>query len=173
MRLSGILTPFYNAYNKMATRGTSTLTTKHSLRDDKAFPSFMNCPHENFINELYYRPDQDGVFSAARHWCFLGEITDKMVFNRLCLTVKDKDNLQVPANFHLDSPGMRTFAPGMSNFPVHRNVPQALVDNGNTIAILYAQQHPFMDGSFGFRIEDADVVQVWIFLKEKIEREKI
>jgi hypothetical protein len=55
---------------------------------------------------------------------------------------------------------MRVFEPGMGNFPTHRNVPEALVKDGNTIAILYAEQHPFMDMTVGFRIEDADLVQV-------------
>ncbi|KAI9458197.1 hypothetical protein BJY52DRAFT_440826 [Lactarius psammicola] len=60
----------------------------------------------------------------------------------------------------------RVFTPGMSNFPVHRNVPKSLTNKGNTIAILYGQQHNFMDGSVGFRIEDADFVQVRPILLE-------
>ena len=140
-----------------------SLTLAHEnthLRDERAFPSFRECPHENDIPYSYYREREDGVYTPTRHWCFLGEITGKLVFNRLCLWVKDKEGEEVSANFHLGPQGMRTFTPGMSNFPVHRNVPESLTDEGNTIAILYGQQHDFMDGSVGFRIEDADQVQV-------------
>ena len=133
-----------------------------NLRDEKAFPSFSQCPHENDIPYAYYRERGDGAYAPIRHWCFLGEISDRLVFNRLCLWVKDrKGEALTPANFHLESRTFgRTFTPGMSNFPVHRNVPEPLTNKGNTIAILYAQQHNFMDGSVGFRIEDADLVQV-------------
>jgi hypothetical protein len=48
----------------------------------------------------------------------------------------------------------------MSNFPVHPNIPEPLTEEGNTIAILYAEQHNFMDGTIGFRIEDANRVHV-------------
>jgi hypothetical protein len=120
----------------------------------------MKCPHEDDIPDFYYRPRANGMYAPVRHWCFLGEITAKMVFNRLCLTVRDREGVEVPANFHLDGGGTRVFTPGMSNFPTHPNVPEPLVKEGNTIAILYGQRHFFMDGSVGFRIEDADLVQV-------------
>lgn len=130
-----------------------------NLQDEQAFPSFEDCPHENDIPDDYYR-QRDGVFYPIRHWCFLGEITYRLVFNRLCLTVKDRRGEEVPANFHLDSRGPRMFTPGMSNFPIHPNIPESLTEEGNTIAILYAEQHNFMDGTIGFRIEDANRVQV-------------
>ncbi|KAH9040410.1 hypothetical protein EDB85DRAFT_1858851 [Lactarius pseudohatsudake] len=150
----------------MKERSASTTT---NLRDEKAFPSFRECPHENDIPYTYYRGREDGVYAPIRHWCFLGEITEKMVFNRLCLWVKDRRGSEVPANFHLDPPHIgRVFTPGMSNFPAHRNVPKSLTDKGNTIAILYAQQHNFMDGSVGFRIEDADLVQFFPCTLERL-----
>ncbi len=149
----------------MKERSTPTST---GLRDEKAFPSFRECPHENGIPYAYYRESEAGVYAPIRHWCFLGEITDRMVFNRLCLTVKDRRGDEVPANFHLEPPQFgRVFTPGMSNFPVHRNVPEALTNKGNTIAILYAQQHDFVDGFVGFRIEEADLVQVRPILLER------
>jgi len=139
-----------------------------SLRDEQAFPSFQKCPHENGVPATYYRQSEVGAYHPIRHWCFLGEITDKLVFIRLCLTVKDKRGQKVSANFHLDSVGgPRMFTPGMSNFPVHPNIPQSLTE-GNTIAILYAQQHNFMDGSIGFRIEEADFVQFFPCTLERL-----
>ncbi|KAH9000380.1 hypothetical protein EDB92DRAFT_495961 [Lactarius akahatsu] len=121
--------------------------TSTNLRDEKVFPSFRECPDENDIPYAYYREREEGVYTPIRHWCYLGEITESVVFTRLCLTVKDKRGDNVTTSFYLDShqPGgaFTTFTPGMSNFPVHRNVPKPLTDKGNTIAILYAQQHDF------------------------------
>jgi len=119
--------------------------TSTNLQDEQAFRSFSECPH--FDRE-------DGVYGPLRHWCYLGEITERVVFTRLCLTVKDKKGDKVIVSFYLDSD-----KPGIFNFPVHRNVPEPLTNRGNTIAILYAQQHNFLDGSIGFRIEDAEKVQ--------------
>jgi hypothetical protein len=126
--------------------------TSTNLQDEQAFRSFSECPH--FDRE-------DGVYGPLRHWCYLGEITERVVFTRLCLTVKDKKGDKVIVSFYLDSD-----KPGIFNFPVHRNVPEPLTNRGNTIAILYAQQHNFLDGSIGFRIEDAEKVQVRPILLE-------
>ena len=142
-----------------------------SLQDRQAFPSFENCPHEDDVPITYYRQREVGVFHPIRHWCFLGEITHRLVFNRLCLWVKDRRGQEISANFHLNSdraPGFRMFTPGMSNFPNHPNIPESLTEEGNTIAILYGQQHDFMDGSIGFRIEEADLVQVSLVSAEGI-----
>src|SRR6266702_81682 len=75
--------------------------TSTNLRYEKAFPSFRECPHENDIPYAYYREREAGVYAPIRHWCFLGEITYRMVFNRLCLRVKDRRGDEVPANFTL------------------------------------------------------------------------
>lgn len=129
------------------------------LNDEEAFPRFLDCPYDNEIRD-HYRELEDGSHVPIRHWCFLGEITYRLVFNRLCLTVKDRRGEEVPTNFHLNSGGPRMFTPGMSNFPIHPNIPKSLTEEGNTIAILYAERHNFMDGTIGFRIEDANRVQV-------------
>ena len=135
--------------------------TSTNLRDEKAFPSFRECPHENDIPYASYDESEEGVLVPIRHWCFLGEITERVVFTRLCLTVKDRRGDKITVSFYLDS----QFG-GVFDFPVHRNVPKSLTNKGNTIAILYAQQHDFVDGSIGFRIEDADQVQVRPILLE-------
>lgn len=145
--------------------------TSTNLQDEQAFPSFRECPHENEVPyaSAYYGRREDGTYAPKRHWCFLGEITDQMVFNRLRLWVKDKKGEVVVAHFHLGTPQSgRVFTPGMSNFPVHPNVPQSLADKGNTMAILYAHQHDFVDGSTGFRIEDADLVQFFPCTLERL-----
>ena len=144
----------------MAARSKPTYT---DLRDTRAFPSFGSCPDENDVPDVYYRESRDGVYSPSRHWCFLGEIIDNSALFRLRLSVLDKEGGTVPVAFHLDRdrPAFRVIEPSrIEEKPDHRNLPHDLIDNGNTIAVLYAQQHFFADGTTGFRIEDADFVQV-------------
>jgi len=135
------------------------------LKDEEVFTPYQNCPDEV---EITY-----GGCLPIHHWCFLGEITESVVTTRLCLTVKDRMGKEVTVSFYLDSPesgggslgGFKYFTPGI--FPVHPNIPQSLTE-GNTIAILYAQQHNFMDGSIGFRIEEADFVQFFPCTLERL-----
>jgi hypothetical protein len=138
-----------------------------SLRDARAFPSFASCPHEGGIPHTYYREREDGIYRPSRHWCFLGEITESSALFRLQLSVQDKEGQTVPIWFHLDRdpPPIRsmilpTGGSGSAGLPDHRNLPHDLIDSGNTVAVLYAQRHPFFDSTIGLRIEDADAVQV-------------
>ena len=140
------------------------------LNDEEAFPTYRDCPIELEIPypRDHYRELEGGGFVPIRHWCFLGEITESVVFTRLCLEVKDKIGKVVTASFYLDSPGLGgRFTPGMSNSPVHPNIPESLTKKGNTIAILYPDQHEFADGSIGFRIEKGEFVQVGPILLEE------
>lgn len=130
----------------------SLTPTSTNIQDEEAFPSFEDCPHENDIPFTYYR-ERGGVYYPIRHWCFLGEITHRLVFNRLCLTVKDRTGKTITVSFYLNPHTL-------GEMPVHPNIPKALTKKGNTIAILYPEQHNFMDGTIGFRIEDATRVQV-------------
>ena len=142
------------------------------LDDEEAFPTFRDCPIELEIPypRDHYREREGGGFIPIRHWCFLGQITESVVFTRLCLEVKDRTGKVVIASFYLDSLGFgarfTSFTPGMINFPVHPNIPKSLTKKGNTIAILYPEQHEFADGSIGFRIENGDFVQVGPILLE-------
>ena len=87
-----------------------------------------------------------------------------MTFIRLRLWVQDKDGETIPIAFHLDHrdrPMFRVIQPEEADIkPDHPNLPIHLIEKGNTIAVLYGQRHPFFDGTVGFRIEDADFVQV-------------
>jgi hypothetical protein len=145
----------------MTTAVSPSLT---SLRDPLPFPSFESCPHENYVSQPYFRL-QRGVYTASRHWCFLGEITDTTTMIRLRLWVRDKDGeSMIPIAFHLDAgkgSGFRVIMPDDVEVKnIHPNLPDQLIKKGNTIAVLYAQQHNFFDGTIGLRIEDADFVQV-------------
>ena len=131
-----------------------------NLQDERAFPSFSQCPYEGYYD--YYHNREDGVFPPTRHWCYLGEITERQHFTRLRLTVKDRKGDNVITAFYLDP----SISFGITDVPLHPNVPMSLTSEGNTIAILYAQQHDFLDRTVGFRIEDADQVQVRRILRE-------
>ena len=128
--------------------------TSTNLQNEQAFPSFSQCPHEGDYDD--YRDREDGVFPPTRHWCYLGEITEKEHLTRLRLTVKDRKGDRVITAFYLDS----SISAGITDIPVHPNVPMSLTNKGNTIAILYALRHDFLDQTVGFRIEDANQVQV-------------
>jgi len=139
--------------------------TSTSLRDERAFPSFSECPHENDIRSAYYSADpEEGVMVPIRNWCYLGEITEREAFTRLRLTVKDKEGDEVITGFYLDSGS----SGGVFDLPVHPNVPLSLTNKGNTIAILYAKQYNFFDGSIGFRLEDAKHVQFFPCTLERL-----
>ena len=127
-----------------------------NLQDEQAFPSFSQCPHEDESPYDYYRDREDGVFPPTRHWCYLGEITERVHITHLRLTVKDRKGDDVITAFYLDQASQLE----SPTSPVHPNVPMSLTNKGNTIAILYAQRHDFLDRTVGFRIEDADQVQV-------------
>jgi len=123
------------------------LSNGSNLRDPITFPSFQSLPHEDDIDETYYRQDSFNSFSFSprRHWCFLGEIVDTMEFLRLRLEVKDKDGSVLPVNFHTDDRGAAF---------TH------LCKKGHTVVILYGQQHNFVDMTVGIRLEQNEVVKV-------------
>jgi hypothetical protein len=131
-----------------------------SLRDLVAFPPFLSCPHEARALVISRKS------VIASRWCFLGEIQKIFGLGRLGLDVKDKDNHTVRIYFYLDrlSPSVVEIAindPGGVTFPPHPNLPRHLIQRGHTIAVLYAEQHPWKaEPSTGIRIEDGNMVQV-------------
>lgn len=130
-----------------------------SLRNPLAFPSFTACPHE------YTSTDRQCGSPPTRHWCFLGEIESISGIGRLCLDVKDKENNTIRIYFYLDRlpSDVVELAFGHTGilYPEHPNIPRHLIRKGNTIAVLYAEQHPWKEEPLtGIRIEDGDTVQV-------------
>lgn len=127
--------------------------TTESLRNGLHFPSFRSTPHENDIDESYYTIQPNMVYHPKKHWCFFGEIKSLSNFNRLRLEVQDSNGDVIPVAFHMQRPGMRIFTPDMT---VYSEIQKYNVKFkvGHTFAYLYAQQHDFLDGSCGFRIEE-------------------
>jgi hypothetical protein len=144
-----------------------------NLRDNKAFPTFMECPHENEVpypNSDYYEPEE-GLCYPISHRCFLGEITEIVVWSRPGLKVKDRTGRVVTVRFDFYSSdfgkSLARYQPEMLKTLVQRTIPESLTKKGNTIAILYAMRHDFEDGSLGFKIVHSHHVQVGpILLKE-------
>lgn len=142
-----------------------------SLLDPLAFPPFLSCPHEDIFSSTYY--DQ-GRSTPIRHWCFLGEIENISGIGRLCLDVRDRDGTAVRIYFYLDrlSPSVVeiifTVKGHEITYPRHPNCPQHLIQKGNTIAVLYAQQHPWRESSTGIRIEEGDTVHFFPYKLDQL-----
>lgn len=115
------------------------------FRNDRAFPPFWSLPEENSISlDFYTSPDGFNYF-PERHWCFLAEVVSVEDFLRLRLIVRDKSGATVPIAFYTDGRGTE-FADK--------------VQPGNTVAILYAIQHGFLDFTTGIRLEDCSGIKV-------------
>jgi hypothetical protein len=114
------------------------------LRYDATFPSFEWLPEENDL-EFYESPGEPS-YKPRKHWCFLAEIADVNLFRRLMLLVEDKDGRETEVAFHTDDRGL-----GLNPLRVRK---------GHTVAILYANQHGFVDMSRGIRLDNADALTV-------------
>ncbi|KZT10555.1 uncharacterized protein LAESUDRAFT_694205 [Laetiporus sulphureus 93-53] len=128
---------------------SSEMTSRPSvnLRDSLVFPSFANCPNEYYLDEQYLRIDGD-IARNKLHWCYLGEIVDFTVFLRVYLDVRDTSGELIFAAFHDDEDrGMRF-------------VQQERLKKGHTLVVLYPFQHEFVDGRYGFRMENPQHVTI-------------
>ncbi|KAL5400700.1 hypothetical protein PMIN03_012148 [Paraphaeosphaeria minitans] len=111
------------------------------------FPAFEECPHENDADLDYYEL-KDGFFLfPKRHWCLVAEIVEIEFFIRLRLWVKDRTGHEFPVLFYIEDD-------------------QCWLDptrfrKGQTIAILYAEQHYFFDTTVGIRQENTSTIEVF------------
>ncbi|KAH6842235.1 hypothetical protein B0I37DRAFT_314285 [Chaetomium sp. MPI-CAGE-AT-0009] len=117
------------------------------LRSDAMFPCFSALPWENEI-DLDFLESTDGFsYRPRKHWCFLAEIVDIEPFIRLRLITKDKSGLEVPVAF---------YTPGRGN-----ELDPLCVQKGFTVAVLYAEQHGFLDMTVGIRHEDSASLKIF------------
>lgn len=111
-----------------------------NLRDLITFPYFADLPEENELKWNYYRSIDGYRFSPVKHWCFLGEI-DKIRFEPILqLTVRDKCSRQIPISFHTKEYG--------------GELDKEVLKEKYTVAVLYADQHQFLNKSIGIRHDD-------------------
>ena len=126
-----------------------------SFEDRNFFPSFHERPHEFDWDDRYYEDmDPDDPSSALvyrKHWCLLGEIVEAEVFLRARIVAKDHQGRLFVVAFYPENPADMDRV--MKNFCV-----------GNTIVIMYALKHWFLDGTIGVRVEETDDVLVSILL---------
>jgi hypothetical protein len=78
--------------------------------------------------------------------CFLAEIVDVEKFLRFRLVVEDRAGLITRLMFYIDNRG--------------EEVSPSLLRQGYTIAILYAEQHGFLNTSVGIRHEESKFLKV-------------
>ncbi|KAK3290816.1 uncharacterized protein B0H64DRAFT_446639 [Chaetomium fimeti] len=117
------------------------------LRNDAMFPCFSALPWENAL-DLDFLESTDGFsYRPRKHWCFLAEIVDIEQFIRLKLVTKDKTGLEVPVAFH---------TPGRGD-----ELDPLCVQKGFTLAVLYAEQHGFLDMTVGIRQEDLASLRIF------------
>jgi hypothetical protein len=117
-----------------------------NLRDNTYFPAFEDLPGENNLDLDYYESQDGFQYTPQKHWCFFAEVVEIYRFLRLRLQVRDKVGREVPVSFYTNDRGME---PSISH-----------VRPGNTVAILYPHQHPFLDLSVGIRQEDITTIKV-------------
>ncbi|KAG0289279.1 hypothetical protein BGZ98_003912 [Dissophora globulifera] len=129
------------------------------LLDPRIFPGYNDLPYENDVEPDYYTQNHRGVFEPRRHWCFMGEIVDDThsysAFLRHRMNVRDRDGAVIPVFFYLEADIRETFD-------------ATVLKNGNTLFARYAQQHSFMDGSEGLRLEEPELFRVVPFSMEAI-----
>lgn len=116
------------------TTSSSAPNRSGNLRNRNTFPSFHALPVEGYLSG---RP--------RRHWCFLSEIKDLSWFVRLRLDVRDLEGVSVPVFFYTPDEGGAVVEDA---------------EKGYTLAVFYAEQHHFMDGQLGIRVDDAACVKV-------------
>ena len=119
------------------------------LQNTFHFPSFRDLPHENEIEEGYWKCDDTGVFVPACTWFFMAEITydecSQIPFLRNRVAVRDRvGHEEIPIYFYPEE--------GFFDFKT--------LKKGSTILVANGQKHNFLDLSIGLRIEQLDTVSV-------------
>jgi hypothetical protein len=115
------------------------------MRSWSAFPTYYNLPKEGEarLTSPYYDGADKLSRTPTKHWCFLAEIIQVVRFTRLRLTVQDRKGRAVIVAFYTPERGA-----------------EVKVKRGFTVAILYANQHEFLDLSDGVRLEDPKMIKV-------------
>ncbi|KAM0269036.1 hypothetical protein ACHAQH_009853 [Verticillium albo-atrum] len=116
------------------------------LRDDAMFPSFSALPEENDLDLDFFESNDDFSYRPRKHWCFLAEIVDIDHFLRLKFIVKDKAGQEVPVSF---------YTPGRGG-----ELDPSYIQKRSTLAILYGEQHGFLDSTIGIRHENPESLKV-------------
>ena len=128
-----------------------------NLRDRLSFPTFGDCPHEFDLDRRYLQESESNPQMAMhkRHWCFLGEIVSVLAHDKLELLVRDTAGRTVRLECLSEDRG-RSIASQPNCKPK------------NTIAVLYALQHPFEDQRGALALGPDDNTDIAVSLNSPI-----
>lgn len=124
------------------------------LQNTTTFPSYTELK-EGLSQFSFYEPTEEDLHPTEKHWCFPGQITQNVSLGRPVFEVKDRDGQKIMLAFYLDNEDY-----GKLKFDARR------LSVGQTIVVLYAEKHMFMDGSIGIRVED------WEWLKVRVNKSR-
>ncbi|KAI9771517.1 MAG: hypothetical protein M1840_002137 [Geoglossum simile] len=128
-------------------KGIVEVSQYADLRSETDFPPFDGLPEKEDIDLGFYESEDGFSYRPRKHWCFLAEIIDVEEFVRLRLVVKDKTDCTIPIAFYTDGRGLE--------------LDPSRVRRGFTVAILYAEQHGFLDLSVGIRHENPTAIKIF------------
>ncbi|KAK3689464.1 hypothetical protein B0T22DRAFT_172636 [Podospora appendiculata] len=119
-------------------------TKFNDFNNAAAFPAWDLLPYDNMIDKRY--DDQNGL--PKRHWCFLAEIHSYSLlsFLRFRTVVNDDNGQDSIVAFYLDN---------------YDEFDASKLQSGHTLAIVYAQQRFFLDGTYGVRVENPKHVRIF------------
>eukprot|EP00438_Fugacium_kawagutii_P003679 Skav224249 [mRNA] locus=scaffold939:1530408:1551050:- [translate_table: standard] len=112
-----------------------------SLKDRRRFLTFADLPWDSDLE--VGNPFSEG----SRHWCLVAEIEDVGFFLRVRLHLRDIDNMQFKLHVHIKDP--------FSTMKLED------IQKGNTVAVLCAEKHAFMDVTVGIRQENPDTIYIF------------
>lgn len=136
MLLAGMATTSVNGWE---------LGAGSDLRDRLTFPTFADCPGDHELDPRYYTEVSNTVAQYSRHWCSLSQIVSVENFTRLVLNVRDMAGRDLRVACYDDRRGAKFIQDAKP---------------GRTVAVLCGLKHHFMDGSFGFRVEEDDEMAI-------------
>ncbi|KAF4994810.1 hypothetical protein FGRMN_5544 [Fusarium graminum] len=116
-----------------------------ALRNQAIFPSFVELPDENVVDEHFFQSGNGVNNQPRRYWCFLAEIVDFLTLARLQMEVKDVAGNTIPLFFYTNKRGSE--------------IQQSQIRKGYTIAVLNAEQHAFAFSPPGIRLEDPTLIK--------------
>lgn len=119
--------------------------------DDTDFPAWDHLPDQSRPSPVQHaegqtdRPGTGHRFVPKRHWCNLSPIVQCDGFGRYRCIVKDDFDMESIVAFYPDD---------------YEGFDFGTLKPGPTLAIMYAHQHFFADGTSGVRVENMDYVKV-------------
>ncbi|KAF5021929.1 hypothetical protein F66182_6032 [Fusarium sp. NRRL 66182] len=116
------------------------------LRNEDSFPSFQNLPWDTELDLGFYASTDGFYYRPRKNWAFLGEIVHITSFIRLRIIVKDRHDHQLLIAFYTDTRG--------------HEIQPSMLKLGYTVAVLYPNQHGFLDLTVGLRHEDQGALKV-------------